>query len=60
MANCYPDYTEGFSEQLAHLLFEHHANLSSEVREKLVQSLVILRKKGVITPTRYFQPTPES
>jgi len=60
VANCYSEYTENFADQIAQLLFEHHATLSSEVREKLVQCLVILRKKGVITPTRYLFPYPPS
>jgi len=59
VANYYSDYTVQFPEQLAQLLFEHHASLSPEVREKLVQSLVILRKKGVITATRYYNAIPK-
>ena len=55
VANCYPEVTQPFPEQLAQLLFQHHASLNPEVREKLVQSLVILRKKGVIASARLLE-----
>ena len=53
VANCYPETTEGFPDQIANMLFQHHANLSRELREKLIQCLLLLRKKGVISPTKY-------
>jgi|SRR5271154_1991056 len=53
VANCYPETTEGFPDQIAHMLFQHHANLSGDLREKLIQCLLLLRKKGVISPTKY-------
>jgi protein SDA1 len=34
------------------MLFQHHANLSGELREKLIQCLLLLQKKGVISPTK--------
>ena len=53
VANCYPETTQGFPDQIAHMLFQHHANLSGDLREKLIQCLLLLQKKGVISPTKY-------
>lgn len=57
VSNCYPEITEGFPDQIAKLLFQHHANLSPDLREKLIQCLLLLRKKGVISPTKYYAYT---
>ncbi|MCJ1426658.1 Severe Depolymerization of Actin, partial [Sticta canariensis] len=42
VADCYPDDIAQFPEQLIHILNLHHADLESELREKIVGSLVLL------------------
>ena len=49
VADCYPDLTVEFPKDLFRLLELHHASLNSELRDKIVGSLVLLRKKGGIT-----------
>ncbi|KAF8477294.1 SDA1-domain-containing protein [Kalaharituber pfeilii] len=49
VANCYPQYTKTFPEDLGSLLLNNHATLHPDLREKLVQSLVLLRNKDVIS-----------
>lgn len=51
VADCYPDLTADFPNDLADLLTKHHELLDPEVREKLVGSLVLLRKKEIIDST---------
>jgi protein SDA1 len=53
VADCYRDLTEEFPAHLIDLLSKHHATLDSELREKIVASLVILRNKNVIGSVRY-------
>lgn len=48
VADCYPDITKSFPSDLTTLLNQHHAVLDPELREKIVGSLVLLRKKEVI------------
>ena len=48
VADCYPDITRGFAQELIEILTLHHASLESELREKVVASLVLLRKKDII------------
>jgi protein SDA1 len=48
VADCYPDITKGFPEELIDILTLHHAVLEPELREKIVGSLVLLRKKDII------------
>ncbi|GAB7353945.1 hypothetical protein MBLNU459_g4548t1 [Dothideomycetes sp. NU459] len=48
VADCYPEVTKGFSDDLVALLNLHHASLEPELREKIVGSLVLLRKKDII------------
>lgn len=52
MADCYPDLTATFSADLEDLLSEHHEELESELREKVVGSLVLLRKKEIIDSSK--------
>ncbi|KAI5788925.1 SDA1-domain-containing protein [Peziza echinospora] len=49
VANCYPTHTKNFPNDLAQLLLQNHASFHPDLREKLVQSLVLLRNKDVIT-----------
>jgi protein SDA1 len=53
VADCYPDITKDFPQQLIDMLREHHAVLEPELREKLVGSLGILRKKEIIDSVTY-------
>lgn len=48
VADCYPTLTKQFSEDLRNLLIVHHGELEFELREKIVGSLVLLRKKEII------------
>lgn len=48
IADCYPEDTAGFPEDLKNILTLHHAELESELREKVVGSLVLLRRKEII------------
>lgn len=48
VADCYPEVTARFPEDLIQILNLHHAELESELREKIVSSLVLLRKKEII------------
>jgi len=51
VADCYPELTAQFPEDLKSMLISHHAELESELREKIVGSLVLLRKKDIIDST---------
>jgi protein SDA1 len=48
VADCYKEDTKEFPRQLVEILSIHHARLESELREKIVGSLVLLRRKEVI------------
>ncbi|KAI6781610.1 Protein sda1 [Emericellopsis cladophorae] len=48
VADCYPEATATFPDDLKTMLSLHHAVLGSELREKLVGSLIILRRKEII------------
>ncbi|KAK6074554.1 SDA1 domain-containing protein [Seiridium cupressi] len=48
VANLYPEHTAGFPDELKEILTRHHAILEPELREKVVSSLVLLRRKEVI------------
>lgn len=52
VADCYPDIMKKFPEEIAEILTLHHTVLESELREKLVGSLVLLRKKEIIDSSR--------
>ncbi|KAF7958035.1 hypothetical protein EAE96_003602 [Botrytis aclada] len=47
-SDCFPEDTAEFPEDLKQILTLHHAELESELREKIVGSLVLLRRKEVI------------
>ncbi|KAF3929612.1 hypothetical protein ABW19_dt0209917 [Dactylella cylindrospora] len=55
VADCYPDVTKRFPQDLADLLLHHHNTLNPDLREKLVQCLVQLRNKDVIPSTALLQ-----
>ncbi|KAF2663945.1 SDA1 domain-containing protein [Microthyrium microscopicum] len=52
VAECYPELTASFPEDLISLLDKHHAILEPELREKIVGALVLLRNKDVIDSIR--------
>lgn len=49
VAECFKAETKSFPDDLKEVLSEHHAVLDSDVREKLVGSLVLLRRKDLIS-----------
>ncbi|KAK0228256.1 SDA1-domain-containing protein [Armillaria fumosa] len=49
VAPCYPKETTEFPSHLSALLLENYATLSPDTRKALVQNLVMLRNKNVIT-----------
>ncbi|KAL2149721.1 hypothetical protein VTH82DRAFT_8373 [Thermothelomyces myriococcoides] len=51
VADLYPEITAPFPDHLKELLNQHHATLDKELREKVVGSLVLLRRKDVIDST---------
>lgn len=51
VADCYPEKTETFADDLKAILEQHHIILHPELREKIVGSLVLLRRKNVIDST---------
>ena len=48
LADCYPVKTAEVPDQLIDILTVHHRDLQPELREKIIGSLVLLRKKGII------------
>lgn len=48
VADCYPQITRPFPTHLIEILTLHHAKLESELREKVVGSLVLLRNKDLV------------
>lgn len=53
VADCYPDITKDFPQQLMDILTQHHLVLEPELREKIVGSLVLLRKKELLDSATY-------
>lgn len=53
VADCYPAVTKDFPDELITLLNLHHAQLEPELRDKIVGSLVLLRKKDIIDSAKY-------
>ncbi|KAJ3545461.1 hypothetical protein NM208_g2491 [Fusarium decemcellulare] len=51
VADCYKEETETFPDDLKAILSQHHVILHPELREKIVGSLVLLRRKEVIDST---------
>lgn len=48
-STCYPKETAAFPTQISSLLLENYGTLLPETRKALVQNLVMLRNKNVIT-----------
>ncbi|KAL2824133.1 SDA1 domain protein [Aspergillus cavernicola] len=55
VADCYPDITKDFGQQLMDMLTQHHLLLEPELREKIVGSLVLLRKKDLLDSATLLQ-----
>lgn len=53
VADCYPDITKDFPQQLIDMLLQHHLSLDPDLREKIVGSLVLLRKKELLDSATY-------
>lgn len=49
VADCFKEETKTFPDDLKEVLTQHHAILPPDVREKLVGSLVLLRRKEIIS-----------
>ncbi|BFZ57904.1 Severe Depolymerization of Actin [Savitreella phatthalungensis] len=49
VATCFREELEGFPAEVAELLERHHRKIDSELREKLVAALALLRNKGVLS-----------
>ena len=56
VADCYPEITKDFPQELIDILTQHHLALEPELREKIVGSLVLLRKKEIIDSSMYGLP----
>ena len=57
VADCYPSLVKSFPEDLVSLLSLHHETLEPELREKIVGSLVLLRRKEIIDSSKYVVST---
>ncbi|EAW07325.1 SDA1 family protein [Aspergillus clavatus NRRL 1] len=55
VADCYPTITKDFPQQLIDILTQHHLILEPELREKIVGSLVLLRKKELLDSATLLQ-----
>lgn len=55
VSDCYKTITKEFPQQLIDILKTHHDALDHELREKIVGSLVLLRKKDIIDSTVLLQ-----
>jgi protein SDA1 len=53
VATCYPKETAEFPSQISSLLLESYGILSPDTRKSLVQNLVMLRNKEVISSIEY-------
>ncbi|KAF5358544.1 hypothetical protein D9756_001776 [Leucocoprinus leucothites] len=55
VATCYPKETKEFPTHISSLLLDNYGALSSDMRKSLVQNLVMLRNKDVITSIQLLQ-----
>lgn len=55
IADCYPTLTARFPDDLIYVLNLHHEDLEPELREKIVGSLVLLRRKDILGSPRFVQ-----
>lgn len=52
IADCYPEETASFPEDLSTILTQHHMLLHPDLRDKIVGSLLMLRRKDVVDSTQ--------
>ncbi|KAK2747802.1 Severe Depolymerization of Actin [Myotisia sp. PD_48] len=55
VADCYPEITKNFPQELMEIISQHHAVLDSDLREKIVASLVLLKRKEIIDSSTLLQ-----
>ena len=55
VSDCYKEQTKDFPTHLIEILSSYHAELEPQLREKIVGSLVLLRKKEIITSITLLQ-----
>ncbi|EFE31250.1 uncharacterized protein ARB_01870 [Trichophyton benhamiae CBS 112371] len=55
VAECYPEITKDFPQELIEMISLHHAVLSPDLREKIVGSLVLLKRKDIIDSSTTIQ-----
>ncbi|CAK7197991.1 Severe Depolymerization of Actin [Sporothrix eucalyptigena] len=55
IADCYPEALRSFPEDLAAILTQHHAVLHPELRDKIVGSLGLLRRKDILDSPAFAQ-----
>lgn len=55
VSDCYPNITKDFPRELIELFTLHHNELEPEMREKVVGSLTLLRKKDIVDSTTLLQ-----
>ncbi|CAG8520166.1 10992_t:CDS:2, partial [Cetraspora pellucida] len=48
VAQCYPQETRSFPQQIINLLYENYQNLNPNLRKTMVQGLILLRNKDII------------
>lgn len=53
VATCYPKETAQFPSHISSLLLDNYGSLSPDTRKNLVQNLVMLRNKDVISSVEY-------
>lgn len=53
VADCYPQDMIQFPQDLIQILNTHHEELEAELREKVVGSLVLLRRKDIIDSSKF-------
>lgn len=49
VSSCYPDETSTFPSHISNLLLKNYGSLSLDVRRSLIQCLITLRNKAVIS-----------
>ncbi|ROT35189.1 SDA1-domain-containing protein [Sodiomyces alkalinus F11] len=52
VSDCYREHAQSFPDDLKAILLQHHEVLHPELREKMVGSLVLLKRKDVIDSSR--------
>jgi protein SDA1 len=55
VCSCFPKESNNFPDELKSLISKNHRELSPELREKIIQCLVMLRNKDVITAESLIQ-----